>query len=234
MPIAVHFLKPDGSHVRIPGDRDADGVEAGLLEHAEKCPRSDGLSPGGLIIRRRRDGKGTLDPHVVHVPAVGVQRVPEVPAGAHLPDRIGGTFPEGRLRLLPSGLRDRDRPGQRPRLNGHGSRPAFEGVVGLHGEVDRHLVVGEGAHGLGPDPVRTGRHVRAGRSRNLQGDGLPGLGDVEDVTAQGDGARCEGCIFPAGGDHPQDSQEDQGPFHHFNDGICSRVRTRLEDIRLCQ
>ena len=215
VPVFIHPLELDGPHVRIPGHRDADGVEAGFLEHAEEFPRGDRLPPGGLV-RFVRPGRIGLDPHVAVISAVGVQRIPEVPAGAHLPDRIGRALPDGRIGLLAPGLRDRHCPGQGSRLYGHRLRTALIRLIGLDSQADLQLVVGIGAHGLGPDPGRTGRHIRAGRRRNRQGDRLPGLADVKDVAAEGDGGRCEGLlVFPAGGSHPEDGQKEYEPFHYF-------------------
>ena len=82
----------DLSHMRIPGHGDADGVESGLLEHMEKRPGRDGLSPRRLIGRGLPVRIG-LDPHVVQVPAVGIQRIPQVPPGAHVADGRRSVFP---------------------------------------------------------------------------------------------------------------------------------------------
>ena len=91
---SIHFQR---AHMRVPGDRDPDGVEACFLEHMDERPGGDGLAPAGLIGGRRPVGIG-LEPHIGDIPAVGIERVPEIPARAHILHGGSGRFPASRIR----------------------------------------------------------------------------------------------------------------------------------------
>ena len=107
VPVALVVRNRDGhcSHVRIPGNRDADGAETGRLEHMYEGTGGERLAPHGLVVGWSTLGEG-LYPHIVHIAAVGVQGISEVPANAHAPHAGGGILPAGSIL---SGLHRGDR-----------------------------------------------------------------------------------------------------------------------------
>ena len=143
--------------MRIPRHGNADGSEAGFLEHVDEFAGGVGLPPGVLVVGGSPFGEG-FDPHALHVAAVGLQGVSQVPAHAHVP--------RGGSRIFPA------------------ARFGIDGVGLLHGEVEADgrgllLVLLVASHRSG----RKGDHVAAaaGEPRDLDRQvftGNPGPLDI--------------------------------------------------------
>ena len=122
---------------------------------------------------------------------------------------------------------------------GHLDGPDRRCLVGRNHELDGHLVILVGAVFVS-NPIRPAGQDRTGRGGNVDGNRLSGLGNLEGGLAHRQGfRRFRGgvhriVLFSTGEGRQEHGQQGQGSFHHFRDGICSRVRTRLEDIRVFQ
>ena len=235
----VDFVFRCGADHLQPGNRDADTGEAGPFQVCER--RLGGLAarlPDSLVrIALLFAGPGSV--------VIAVEMIAHVPAQAqfcgHLPGigiaarrgrrRIRGRFPflgDGHLHGGNAGGHE-----------GHFGGPDHRRLIGFHLESHGHLVILVRAVLIG-DPVRTSGQDRTGRGRDVQGDGLPCLGNIKGSLAYRHGCRSDRSrvhrviLFTAGKNRQQGCEKGDVSFHHFKEGICSRVRTRLEDIRLLQ
>ena len=86
------FHTVEGSlHVWIPGHRQTDGIESGILHHLDQFGCGDDLPPSRLIIRWCPTGK-TLNPHIIDISRIAVECITQVPAHTHIFDSIGGSL----------------------------------------------------------------------------------------------------------------------------------------------
>ena len=250
MGIARHFVDPvqpglvdlvvrRGTDHLQPGDRDADAGEAGPFQVGES--HLGGLAsrlPDFFVrITFLLAGPGAV--------VIAVEMIAHVPAQTQLRGHLPGvivTAGRGRrrlrrlFRLLGDGhFHGRDAGGHEGHLGG----PDCRGLVGRHHQLHGHLVILVGAVLVG-NPIRPAGQDRAGRGGDVDGNCLSGLGNLEGSLAHRQGfRRFRGrvhriVLFSTGKGRHERGQQGQESFHHFREGICSRVRTRLEDISVFQ
>ena len=216
-----------------PRNRNSDTGESGRLNAIEQGPCGFIGLPGRLV----RISFLIPCPRAV---IIGVEMVAHVPAEAQGPGHFPGVVGAGcrvrndRLSFLRDGKRDG---GSACGRNRNIRLTGLVSVIGRNGQAPGNLVILVCAVFV-CDPVRKSGFLRTGGRRNGQGKRLPCLGNSEGAAAQGDGCRSRRgrrgrilWIVPStGGKNQRRGPKHKVSFHHFRDGIFSRVRTRSEDI----